>query len=89
MADDKSSRFTELRDEAFGASGSAHNRMTQELAIYHNVGAYRDGEMLGGQYRPITEQSLNPEIQKGINRLIPVPPARQIAGSGGGQREHR
>ena len=72
MADDKSSRFTELRDEAFGASGSAHNRMTQELAIYHNVGAYRDGEMLGGQYRPITEQSLNPEIQKGINRLIPA-----------------
>ncbi len=69
---DISTRFCALRDEAFGASAYAHDRMAQELAIYHNVGAYRQGEMLGGQYNPITEQSLNPEIQKGINRLVPA-----------------
>lgn len=72
MNDERSERFSQLRNEALGASAHAHERMEQEVAIFHNTGAYRERELLGGQYSPITEQSLNPEIQKGINRLIPA-----------------
>ena len=72
MADNTSRRFVELRDEAFSASQSAHNRMRHELAIFNNRrGAYRKGEMVLDNI-PLTNKSLNPEIQKGIHRLRPA-----------------
>ena len=69
---DKSKRFTDLRDEAKAAAASAHSRMLHELAVFNNRrGAYRENELVGG-VAPITESSLNPEIQKGILRLVPA-----------------
>ena len=63
-------KFLNLMDEAQDASQEHHSRMRHELAIYNNRSAYVDGTSIGN-VSPITQESLNPEIQKGILRLVP------------------
>lgn len=72
----QSKKLMMLHDEAFGACQNAHNRMRHELAIYRNDGYasrwanYATSGSLAGRINTITRESLNPEIQKGIIRLI-------------------
>ena len=63
-------KFLKLMDEAQDAAHEHHSRMRHELAIYNNRSAYVDGTSIGN-VSPITHESLNPEIQKGILRLVP------------------
>ncbi len=63
-------KFLKLMDEAHDAAHEHHSRMRHELAIYNNRSAYVDGTSIGN-VSPITQESLNPEIQKGILRLVP------------------
>ena len=63
-------KFLKLMDEAQDAASEHHSRMRHELAIYNNRSAYVDGTSIGN-VSPITHESLNPEIQKGILRLVP------------------
>ena len=64
-------KFLNLMDEAQDAAHEHHSRMRHELAIYNNRSAYVDGTSIGN-VSPITHESLNPEIQKGILRLVPA-----------------
>ena len=64
-------KFLKLMDEAQDAAHEHHSRMRHELAIYNNRNAYVDGTSIGN-VSPITHESLNPEIQKGILRLVPA-----------------
>ena len=59
----------QIRDEAWAASASAHARIRYEWEIYHNCG-YRDSERVLKNMVPRAAKSLNPQIQKGILRLI-------------------
>ena len=63
-------KFLRLMDEAQDAAAEHHSRMRHELAIYNNRSAYVDGTTVG-VVSPIASESLNPEIQKGILRLVP------------------
>ena len=58
-------------DEAHDASQEHHGRMRHELAIYNNRNAYDDSTSIVN-VTPMTHESLNPEIQKGILRLVPA-----------------
>lgn len=64
-------KFLRLMDEAQDAAHEHHSRMRHELAIYNNRSAYVDGSTVG-TVSPIAGESLNPEIQKGIIRLVPA-----------------
>ena len=59
----------QLRDEAWSASQIAHARMEREWDIYHNHD-YPDDERILTDLRPRAHRSLNPQIQKGILRLV-------------------
>ena len=45
--------------------------MRHELSIYNNKNTYTDSTRIGG-FSPIANQSLNPEVQKGIIRMVPA-----------------
>lgn len=60
-----------LVDEAKSDSKHAHDRMTRELSIFNNERPYMRDEKIAKQ-TPAVAESLNPQIQKGILRLIPA-----------------
>ena len=66
-------KFLNLMDEAQDAAREHHSRMRHELAIYNNRNAYvnESTERIVKATAPITHESQNPEIQKGILRLVP------------------
>ena len=59
----------QIRDEAWAASGMAHDRIRKEWDIYHNM-EYGENDRLLGKIAPLASRSLNPQIQKGILRLV-------------------
>ena len=60
-----------LVDEAKNDSKHAHDRMARELSIFNNERPYMRDEKVAKQ-TPAVSESLNPQIQKGILRLIPA-----------------
>lgn len=59
----------EIRDDAWSASSAAHQRMKREWEIYHNADYPREERILRDMI-PRAKASLNPQIQKGILRLV-------------------
>ena len=59
----------QLRDEAWAASEAHHARIKKEWEIYHNED-YADTERVLRALEPRASRSLNPQIQKGILRLV-------------------
>lgn len=66
-----SERFLKLMNEAQDASKEEHARMRYELAIYNNRDSYIEGTRVAN-FNPISHESLNPEVQKGIIRMVPA-----------------
>ena len=58
-----------IRNECKNASRVAHARMAREWDIYHNIDYHEDERVLRDMV-PRAQKSLNPQIQKGIMRLI-------------------
>lgn len=59
----------QIKTDAWSASGPAHARMRREWDIYHNSD-YAETERVLRDMVPRAKASLNPQIQKGILRLI-------------------
>ena len=59
----------QIRDEAWAASSAPHARIRKEWSIYHNC-EYGEDERILKNMVPRARKSLNPQIQKGILRLI-------------------
>ena len=67
----QSQPLLDLMAEAEECSHEHHSRMRHELAIYNNRNSYTDSTTIGS-VSAIAHESLNPEIQKGIIRLVPA-----------------
>ena len=67
----QSQPLLDLMAEAEECSHEHHSRMRHELAIYNNRNSYNDSTTIGS-VSSIAHESLNPEIQKGIIRLVPA-----------------
>lgn len=62
-------RLLQIRDEAWAASGEAHARIQRERDIYHNL-EYPEDERILRTKVPRSQRSLDPQITKGVNRLV-------------------
>ena len=63
------SRFLRLRDDAFSASESAHNRMRRDRSIYNSM-IYEDSDVQIGNLEPLVAESLDPRVTSSVNRLV-------------------